>query len=416
VGFLQSDGGHGLLDRALILQKVPTLDTLDVEGKTVLVRVDFNVPLQDETITDDTRIRAAIPTLEALRSKGARVLICSHLGRPKGRIEPSLSLLPAAALLAELLDTEVVFSHESVGAGVRDLIATMPTAGVLVLENLRFDKREKSGDHRFAKSLATLADLFVNDAFGAMHRSHASITGIPKELPSVAGLLVQKEIAVLGKFLRTDRQGVASPVAAILGGAKVSDKMGIIGALSSRLDHLFIGGAMAYTFLRAQGKGVGRSRIESNRITQARELLETCSAAGVTVHLPVDHVVAPNFSMDAPPTLVEDIPEDQMGLDIGPATVEAWSKVLQSCKTILWNGPMGVFEWPAFADGTRAVAEVLSNSKAYTLVGGGDSAAAVALFGVSDKMDHISTGGGATLELLEQGDLIGLQALRGAKS
>ena len=400
----------------MILQKVPTLDTLDVEGKTVLVRVDFNVPLQGDTITDDTRIRAALPTLEALRSRGALVLICSHLGRPKGRTSLDLSLIPAAARLAELLDTEVVFSHESVGAGVEDLVATMPPDGVLVLENLRFDKREKSGDHAFAKSLSKLADLFVNDAFGAMHRSHASITGIPKELPSSAGLLVQKEIEVLGKFLRTDWQGVSSPVGAILGGAKVSDKMGIIGALSSRVDHLFIGGAMAYTFLRAQGKGVGRSRVESNRITEARALLEACSEAGVTVHLPVDHVVAHHFEMDASPTLVEDIPDDQMGLDIGQATIEVWSKALQSCKTILWNGPMGVFEWPAFANGTRAVAEMLSTSKAYTLVGGGDSAAAVALFGVSDKMDHISTGGGASLELLEQGDLVGLQALREGKS
>jgi len=400
----------------LILQKVPTLDTLDVEGKTVLARVDFNVPLQGDTITDDTRIRAAIPTLEALRSRGARVLICSHLGRPKGRIEPGLSLLPAAARLAELLNTEVVFAHESVSAGVEELVATMPPDGVLVLENLRFDKREKAGNHGFAKSLASLADFFVNDAFGAMHRSHASITGIPKELPSAAGLLVQKEIEVLGKFLRTDRHGVSSPVAAILGGAKVSDKMGIIGALSSRIDHLFIGGAMAYTFLRAQGKTVGRSKVESNRITEARQLLEACAAADVTVHLPTDHVVAPHFAMDAPPTLVEEIPEDQMGLDIGQATVDAWSKVLQACKTILWNGPMGVFEWPAFASGTHAVADILANSKAYTLVGGGDSAAAVSLFGVSDKMDHISTGGGASLELLEQGDLIGLQALREAKS
>lgn len=400
----------------MILSKLPSIHDLDVQGKTVLVRVDFNVPLDGEVVRDDTRIRAALPTLEALRSAGAKLVICSHLGRPKGRVSPGLSLLPAAARLATLLDTEVVFAHDLCGPGVQELVTTAPEDGVIVLENLRFDPREKKGDPSLAKELAALADCFVNDAFGAMHRGHASITGVPNELPSAAGLLVQQEINVLIRFLTTGtKSSVEKPFAAILGGAKVSDKMGIIGALSSRVDHLFIGGAMAYTFLRARGVDVGRSRVESNRITQAGQLLEACSEAGVTVHLPEDHVVAETFDEDATATRVTEFPEDQMGLDIGEATIAKWSAALSECKTILWNGPMGVFEWPSFASGTKAIAELLAESQAYTVVGGGDSAAAVARFNVSDQMDHISTGGGASLELLEQGDLVGLRALRESK-
>ena len=400
----------------MILSKLPSIHDLDVQGKTVLVRVDFNVPLDGESVADDTRIRAALPTLEALRSAGARLVICSHLGRPKGRVTQALSLLPAAARLATLLDTEVVFAHDLCGSGVRELVTSSPENGVIVLENLRFDPREKNGGASLAKDLAALADCFVNDAFGAMHRNHASITGVTKELPSAAGLLVQQEIDVLSKFLTMGtKSSVESPFAAILGGAKVSDKMGIIGALSSRIDHLFIGGAMAYTFLRARGLDVGRSRVESNRITEARQLLEACSEAGVTVHLPEDHVVADAFDEHATPTTVTEFPEGQMGLDIGEATIAAWSASLNQCKTILWNGPMGVFEWPAFANGTKAIAEILAKSQAFTVVGGGDSAAAVAQFKLSERMDHISTGGGASLELLEQGDLVGLQALREAR-
>ena len=417
MGFLETYGRHGLLDREVILSKLPSIQDLDVQGKTVLVRVDFNVPLDGETVADDTRIRAALPTLEALRAAGAKLVICSHLGRPKGRVNPDLSLLPAAARLAALMDTDIVFAHDLCGPSVRELINTTPEDGIVVLENLRFDPREKQGDPSLAKDLAALADCFVNDAFGAMHRSHASITGVAKELPSAAGLLVQQEINVLSRFLvMGTKSQVEAPFAAILGGAKVSDKMGIIGALSSRVDHLFIGGAMAYTFLRARGVDVGRSRVESNRITEARKLLDACSEAGVTVHLPEDHVVAQTFEENAPATTATEFPEDQMGLDIGEATITSWSATLKKCKTILWNGPMGVFEWPSFANGTKAIANLLAQSQAYTVVGGGDSAAAIARFELSDSMDHISTGGGASLELLEQGDLVGLQALRGARS
>jgi len=398
---------------------VPTLDDLAVGDQTVLVRVDFNVPLEGATdgsgnlqVADDTRIRGALPTIVALREQGARLVLCSHLGRPKGQRNPAMSLLPAAARLAEILETEVVFAHDTIGEGVLKLVADLPPRGILVVENLRFDSKEKSGGNEFAKSLAALGDVFVNDAFGTMHRGHASITGVPKHLPSAAGLLVQKELAALGPLISTDARTQRAPFGAILGGAKVSDKMGVVESLSRRIDHLFIGGAMAYTFLAAQDEAVGASRVETDKIDLARELLDKCMRRGVKVHMPVDHVVAESFAANAEPRTVTEIEDGWMGLDIGPATLQAWTPVFAQCQTLFWNGPMGVFEWDAFAGGTRGIAECLAGSDAVTVVGGGDSAAAVARFGVADRMTHISTGGGASLDYLENGDLVGLEALR----
>ena len=388
--------------------KLKRIEDLSLKDATVLCRVDFNVPLDGQTVRDDTRIRAALPTIEKLRDSGARVVLMSHLGRPKGQHVPSLSLLPAAARLAQLLETEVVFAHDTVGDGVTELIRGLPAQGVLVLENLRFDAREEAGGAELARELAALATCYVNDAFGALHRGHASITGVAANLPSAAGLLVEAEVEALGQLLTRPSR----PFAAILGGSKVSDKIGVIEALSTRVDHLFIGGAMAYTFLAAQGQPVGESRIEADKLKLALELLEQCAEKGVTVHLPEDHVVAERFASDAEPSTHTEIPEGTMALDIGPATVKAWTAVLATCKTIFWNGPLGVFEWDAFAGGSRSIAEALAASDEQTVVGGGDSAAAVASFGLAERMNHISTGGGASLEFLEYGDLPGLEPLR----
>lgn len=391
---------------------VPLMADLDVADKRVLVRVDFNTPLEGGAVSDDTRIRAALPTIAALRERGARLVLASHLGRPKGRVDPTLSLLPVATRLADLIEVEVVFAHATVGDDVVQLTRELPAGGVMLLENLRFDPGEKAGDEDFARNLAAMGDVFVNDAFGAMHRAHASITGVPQFLPSACGPLVQRELEALGSLVDPAQRRERSPFAAILGGAKVSDKIGVIEALSKQVNHLFVGGAMAYTFLASQGQPVGTSRVESDKLDLARQLLHDCAERGVSVHLPTDHVVAPAFAEDAPPTTVTEIPEGQMGLDIGPATLQAWAEVLQSCRTVFWNGPMGVFEWDSFAGGTRGIAEALAGSSARTIVGGGDSAAALARFGLSGTVDHVSTGGGASLEFLEHGDLVGLQALR----
>jgi phosphoglycerate kinase len=398
------------MSRLSILPK--TIADLDVAGKRVFLRVDFNVPMEDGVITDDTRIRGALPTLAALREKKAKVVIGSHLGRPKGKgHEPAYSMEAAAARLAELADVEVVFAHEVVGDEVAELSKELPPGGVMVIENLRFHPGEKDNDPEFAKQLSQLGDVYVDDAFGCMHRPDGSIVGVAKHLPGGVGLLVQKEVEVLGSLLTDDRQS-RYPFAAILGGAKVSDKIAVIEALSKRIDHLFVGGAMAYTFLKAQGVAVGSSRIEADKLELAAQLLEKCKLRNVRVHLPVDHVVASEFSEAATPEVVTAIPDGKMGLDIGPATVAEWSKLLAGCRTIFWNGPMGVFEWDAFAAGTKGVAQILATSTANTIVGGGDSAAALAKFGLQEKVRHVSTGGGASLELLEGGDLVGLEALR----
>jgi phosphoglycerate kinase len=383
------------------------LSELDLKGKTVLCRVDFNVPLQDGVVSDDNRIRAALPTILALREAGAKLVLCSHLGRPKGKVNASMSLMPAAARLAELLDADVVFCHDNATDEVGHLVKDAGAHAVVVLENLRFHAGEKSGDAQFARRLASYADVFVNDAFGTMHRAHASITGVPRHLPSAVGLLVQRELDVLGRMLKKPSR----PFAAILGGAKVSDKIGVIERLASKVDHLFIGGAMAYTFLAAKGIPVGNSRVETEHLGLAERLIHQCANLGVRLHLPSDHVVAPAFAKDSPATVVTEIPEDQMGLDIGPATTEAWEQFLGQCQMVFWNGPMGVFEWKAFSHGSHQIARILSRLDGFTVVGGGDSAAAIARFGLTEHIDHISTGGGAALAFLETGTLPGLDAL-----
>jgi phosphoglycerate kinase len=395
-------------------KRLPVLADLNLEDKVVLARVDFNVPLNDDGIADDTRIRAALPTIQALRDGGAKVVLMSHLGRPRGQRKEKLSLLPIAAHLASLIDDEVVFTHDTITEETKSLVDELPPRGIAVLENLRFNGQEKKSGEDFSKQLAGLADIYVNDAFGAMHRSHASITGIPALLPSVAGLLVEREVEILTKMLRPIRGTNRRPMAAILGGAKVSDKMGVISSLAEKVGHLFIGGVMAYTFMAAMDMPVGSSRVEHDRIDDAKKLLEACEALGVTVHLPDDHVVATDFSQNADASLVQDIPEGHMGLDIGTETIANWSQTLAKCGMVFWNGPMGVFEWDAFSNGTKGIAQTLAQSKAFTVVGGGDSAAAIAKFELGDQIDHISTGGGASLEYLERGDLVGLEALREA--
>jgi phosphoglycerate kinase len=345
----------------------PTLDQIDFEGKRVLLRVDFNVPLQDGVVTDDTRIRAALPTIDRLRQRGAKVVMCSHLGRPKGKgFEAAYSMEPVAARLAELVDVEVVFAHSAptsttataagIGDEVVDLAKDLPAGGLMVLENLRFHPGEKDNDEDFARQLAALGEVFVNDAFGAMHRADASIAGVPRYLPGAVGLLVQREVEALGLLLSNENRHERAPFAAILGGAKVSDKIGVIESLSKRIDHLFVGGAMAYTFLAAQGQPVGSSKIESDKLDLAKSLLAKCQTRSVKVHLPIDHVVADKFAEDAAPQTVDQIPDGKMGLDIGHKTLRSWGEILRGCRVIFWNGPMGVFEWDNFAGGTRGVA------------------------------------------------------------
>lgn len=391
------------------MARLATLDDVDVAGQTVLCRVDFNVPLKGDEVTDDTRIRAALPTIRRLREQEARVVLCSHLGRPKGQPRPDMSLLPAAARLAELLEDEVVFAHDTVGDEVVQLRKDLPPGGVMVIENLRFHDEETTGDIEFARKLAALGDIFVNDAFGAMHRAHASITGVASLRPSAAGLLVQAEVEALDKLSKAVAE---RPFAAILGGAKVSDKIGVIDALSRRVDHLFVGGAMAYTFLAAKGVPVGASRVEDDKVDLARTLLDKCHARGAKLHLPSDHVAATSFTEDAEPQTVTELTEGLMGLDVGPVTVREWSETLSRCATIFWNGPLGVFEWDSFAGGTRGIAEAVASNDGFTVVGGGDSAAAAAHFGLADRFSHVSTGGGASLTYVETGDLPGLAVLR----
>lgn len=392
----------------MMATRIASLDDLDLQGSTVLCRVDFNVPLEGEQVTDDLRIRAALPTIAHLREAGARVVLCSHLGRPKGQPQPDLSLLPVAQRLAELLDAEVLFAHDTVGDEVESLRDDLPADGIMVIENLRFHPGEKSNDPEFARQLARLGDAFVCDAFGAMHRSHASVVGVPALKPSAAGLLVHSEVEALDELQQRSHR----PYAVIMGGAKVSDKIGVIEALSRKADHLFVGGAMAYTFLKAKGLEIGDSRVEADKIDLATDLMETLHAHGVSLHLPSDHVVADEFAADAEPDTVTDIPEGKLALDIGPETVRAWSKTLEGCRTVFWNGPLGVSEWDSFAGGTRGIAEAVAACEGYTVVGGGDSAAAVARFGLADRFDHVSTGGGAALTYIEKGDLPGLAALR----
>jgi len=382
---------------------------LDVAGRRVLVRVDFNVPLQDGQITDDSRIRAALPTIEHLRRAGARIILVSHLGRPKGQVVDKLRLDPVARRLSELLGIEVRKADGCIGPAVEQMVASMQDGDVLLLENVRFHAGEEKNDPEFARALAALADLYVNDAFGTAHRAHASTEGVARLLPAAAGFLLQREIEIMGRAL-TDPE---RPFMALLGGAKVSDKIGVIQNLLTKVDTIAIGGGMAYTFLKAKGLEVGRSLLEEDRIPLAQELLKEAASRGVELLLPVDVVVADRFAPDAQHKVVpvEAIPPDWQGLDIGPATQELYIAAVRRARTIVWNGPMGVFEWEPFAQGTLAIARAMAEADATTIVGGGDSVAAVERAGVADRITHISTGGGASLEFLEGKELPGVAAL-----
>jgi phosphoglycerate kinase len=395
-----------------------TLDDLgDVRGKRVLVRSDLNVPLDGTTITDDGRVRASVPTIQALRDRGARVVVCAHLGRPKGSPEARYSLAPVAARLSELLDAPVSFATDTVGDDANNVVDGLEDGDVALLENLRFNPGETSKDDaergRFADDLASLADLYVDDAFGAVHRKHASVYDVPQRLPHAAGGLVLDEVEVLHR-LTTDPD---RPYAVVLGGAKVSDKLAVVDNLLGMADRLLIGGGMAYTFLKAQGHEVGTSLLEEDQVDAVRGYLDRARDEGVEIVLPVDVVAATEFSADAGTEVVsvEEIPPDRMGLDIGPDSARLFTERLADCRTVFWNGPMGVFEMAPFAAGTAAVAEALTAITArggLTVVGGGDSAAAVRQLGFAeDGFSHISTGGGASLEYLEGRELPGLTAL-----
>ncbi|MET8158974.1 phosphoglycerate kinase [Sphaerisporangium sp. NPDC005289] len=391
-----------------------TIDSLDVKGRRVLVRADLNVPLDGDVITDDGRIRASVPTITALAERGARVIVCAHLGRPKGKVAPQFSLAPVAARLGELLGRPVAFASDVVGDSARETAEGLADGEVALLENLRFEPGEESKDDEqrgaFAGRLAALAELYVGDGFGAVHRKHASVYDVPQRLPHAAGGLVVAEVEVLKKLT----EDPARPYVVVLGGAKVSDKLGVIANLLDKVDRLVIGGGMAYTFLKAQGHEVGNSLLQEDQLEQVSGFIAEAGKRGVELVLPVDILAATTFAEDAPFEVVEAtaIPADREGLDIGPKTRELFAGKLADAATVFWNGPMGVFEFEAFSGGTRAVAEALIASGAFTVVGGGDSAAAVRKLGLpEDGFSHISTGGGASLEYLEGKTLPGLAAL-----
>lgn len=388
-----------------------TIRDIDVKGKKVIVRCDFNVPMDKEgNITDDRRIVGALPTINYLIENGAKVILMSHLGRPKEGYDAKYSLRPVAQRLSQLLEKEVVLAEdkEVVGENAVKLTDEMKEGDVVLLENVRFIATETKNDMEFAKKLASLADIFVNDAFGTAHRAHSSTAGIASYIPAVAGFLIEKEISIMGKALENPER----PFVAILGGAKVSDKIGVINNLLEKVDRLVIGGGMAYTFLKAQGIKIGNSLVEEDKVEYAKEMLDKADKKGVKIYLPVDHVVAKEFKADAAWEVSKtEIPEGFMGLDIGPESVKLFEEAVCDAKTVIWNGPMGVFEMPAFANGTKKVAEALSKVNGTTIIGGGDSAAAVEQLGYAEKMTHISTGGGASLEFLEGLELPGIAAL-----
>lgn len=393
-------------------KSVASLTEADVAGKRVLVRADFNVPLDDNgNITDDTRIRAALPTIKDLISKGGKVILCSHMGRPKGKVNDSMRLTPVAKRLSELLGQEVIKCDDCIGDEVTATINGMSNGQVALLENLRFYAEEEKNDPEFAKKLAANADLYVNDAFGTAHRAHASTEGVTHYLkPSVAGYLIEKEL----DYLQNAVDHPQRPLAAIIGGSKVSSKIGVIETLLEKCDKLLIGGGMIFTFYKARGLKVGKSLVEEDKLELAKSLEAKAKELGVELLLPTDVVVADNFAPDANSQIVsiENIPDGWMGLDIGPDSIKVFQDALADCKAVIWNGPMGVFEFDKFAVGTEAIAHTLAGKKdAVTIIGGGDSVAAVEKVGVADQMSHISTGGGASLELLEGKELPGIVAL-----
>ena len=389
-----------------------TIEDINVTGKRVLVRCDFNVPLQNGVITDENRLVGALPTIKYLIEKGAKVILCSHLGKPKGEPKPELSLAPVAKRLSEMLGQEVVFAADDnvVGENAKSAVADMKDGDVVLLQNTRYRKEETKNEENYSKELASLADVFVNDAFGTAHRAHCSTVGAGQFLQERAcGYLIQKELKFLGEAVSNP----VRPFTAILGGSKVSDKIAVINQLLEKVDNLIIGGGMAYTFLKAQGYEIGTSLVEEDKVEYAKEMMEKAAAKGVKLLLPIDNAVADKFA-DVTPVITEDanIPAGHMGLDIGPKTIEEYVNTVNASKTIVWNGPMGVFEFANFAEGTLAVAKAMAAlTDATTVIGGGDSAAAVNQLGFGDKMTHVSTGGGASLEFLEGKELPGIVAL-----
>ena len=394
------------------MAEVKTFTDAQVEGKRVLCRVDFNVPLDGTTVTDDTRIQAALPTIQNLISRGAKLVLCSHLGRPSGTgYEEKFSLAPVAAYLGQVLNQPVAFATDTIGESARTTVAALNNGEVALLENLRFDKREKKNDPEFAKALASLADIYVNDAFGAAHRAHASTAGVAAYLPAYAGALMTKEVSTLTSMLDEPQR----PFVAILGGSKVSDKVAVIDALIDKCDTLIVGGGMCFTFLAAQGYSVGTSLMEADWTERAAAMLEKAKAKGVEFLLPYDVVCAAEFANDAKQLTcgIDAIPDDMMGLDIGPASVKAYASAIAKAKTVFWNGPMGVFEMPSYEAGTKGVAlAVAANKQASTIIGGGDSVAAVNKFNLASEMTFISTGGGASMELVQGEALPGVEALK----
>ena len=386
-----------------------TVEDISVSGKRVLVRCDFNVPLKDGVITSDKRIVEALPTIKYLMSNGAKVILCSHMGKPKGEVVAKYSLAPVAARLTELLGTEVKLAPDTIGEETKAMAAALVDGQALLLENTRFDKREEKNDPEFAKELASMADIFVNDAFGAAHRAHASTAGVAAYLPAVCGYLIQKEISVMGKALADP----VRPFVAILGGAKVSDKIGVINNLIDKCDTLVVGGGMAYTFFKSLGYSVGTSLCENDKVELAKEMMDKAKAKGVNFLIPVDNVVGKAYDENTEFMTVDsdNIPDGWMGLDIGPASQKLFSDAIKGAGTVVWNGPMGVSEWKNFAAGTESVAKAVAESGAISIIGGGDSAAAVEKLGYADKMTHISTGGGASLEFLEGLELPGIACL-----
>ena len=393
--------------------KKKSIRDVSFAGKKVLLRVDFNVPLDKTTheITNDKRIRAALPTIQYLLDDGAALIVCSHLGKPKKDpdAKTNLTLKRVAVRFAELLGKPVEFAEDTIGPDAKAKAAALKPGQVLLLENTRFDPREEKNDPEFAKELASMADVYVSDAFGAVHRAHASTAGVAKYLPAYAGLLVEKELSVMGKAL----DDPARAFVAVLGGAKVSDKIGVINNLLDKADTVIIGGGMAYTFIKAMGHGIGNSLLEADKLDYALEMIAKAKEKGVKLLLPVDTAIGSEFKADCEKKIVsvDAIPDGWMGMDIGPKTVELFSDAIKNAKTVVWNGPMGVFEFEAFAEGTKAVARALAESGAISIVGGGDSAAAVEQLGFADKMTHISTGGGASLEFLEGRELPGVACL-----